>query len=157
MPQHSLPESTFGEVMNLHFPPGFLKRKRRIKKRRLKRQLKKSKQIFKVTKSNYYQYLKSDQWSKIRTCFFSSNSDHRICFICGSKKNLQAHHKTYERAGKERMADLVCLCQDCHNATHKFLKLSKHDKDIGLWNAADKLKILIEGKNSLDVFSRFYY
>ena len=142
-----------------HTPTGtLLKRKTKAEKRAIKKarrqKIKDRKKLnFKVTKSTYYRYLKTDRWKKKRAHFFASNPDNRICFICGSKKKLQAHHKTYEHVGEERIADLICLCEDCHRAVHKFLK---HNKDVGLWNAADELKTLIESENSLDVFCRFY-
>lgn len=41
-----------------------------------------------------------------------------FCKICGSTRNLQVHHKTYAREGRERLNDLVVLCKRCHNRQH---------------------------------------
>jgi hypothetical protein len=39
--------------------------------------------------------------------------------MCNKKHNLQVHHKTYIRLTKERMEDLIVLCEDCHYLFHK--------------------------------------
>lgn len=36
------------------------------------------------------------------------------CAICNSEKPLQAHHRTYDRLGREEFTDLIPLCDDCH-------------------------------------------
>ena len=42
------------------------------------------------------------------------------CVICGSEKNLVAHHTSYDHHGDElhHLEDLECLCKDCHNKQH---------------------------------------
>jgi hypothetical protein len=40
------------------------------------------------------------------------------CQGCGSKQNLEVHHKAYERLGCEADADLEVLCGECHSRTH---------------------------------------
>jgi 5-methylcytosine-specific restriction endonuclease McrA len=47
--------------------------------------------------------------------------DGRRCACCGSKKRLEVHHLTYERAGHELLEDLVTLCQRCHATQHKWM------------------------------------
>ncbi len=42
----------------------------------------------------------------------------KSCSICGSKRNIEVHHKTYERAGVEKLEELVVLCRSCHNTQH---------------------------------------
>ena len=37
------------------------------------------------------------------------------CRLCNSPDDLQAHHRTYERKGKEDLDDLTTLCQPCHD------------------------------------------
>lgn len=36
------------------------------------------------------------------------------CQVCNSRNSLQVHHRTYERYGNERPADLTVLCAFCH-------------------------------------------
>jgi 5-methylcytosine-specific restriction endonuclease McrA len=40
------------------------------------------------------------------------------CELCNLENNLQVHHLTYERLGKELMEDLQVLCGDCHMKVH---------------------------------------
>lgn len=40
------------------------------------------------------------------------------CERCGAKRDLQVHHKTYERLGVERDQDLEVVCADCHRQHH---------------------------------------
>lgn len=64
----------------------------------------------------YAQYLLSDAWRRVR--------NHKLrevkwtCEKCGSKRNLQVHHTTYERLGAEWSTDLKVLCEGCHEGEH---------------------------------------
>ena len=66
----------------------------------------------------YAQYLKSDEWKEIkakaRTRPFYSQ-----CFICGSKGQLDIHHRSYRFIhSKNPMRDLIALCRNCHECIH---------------------------------------
>ena len=41
------------------------------------------------------------------------------CEICGTAKNLQVHHITYENLGYEPMDDLLVVCKKCHEKLHE--------------------------------------
>jgi hypothetical protein len=43
---------------------------------------------------------------------------HYKCQICGSVKNLNVHHNTYENRGEEKDEDLIVLCENCHGKFH---------------------------------------
>lgn len=77
----------------------------------------KHKKITKSMKGNYKAYLKSNQWKeKRRTALeFYGNS----CGLCGSKHDLQVHHRSYKNIYKETMADLMILCETCHYRYHR--------------------------------------
>jgi hypothetical protein len=82
----------------------------------LKCQLAYSKRNF-VLKSlgyrNYYVYLQSDLWDKIRTRVFIR--DKNICFGCGEKAT-QVHHANYNKEvlkGKT-IKGLYSVCSSCH-------------------------------------------
>lgn len=45
--------------------------------------------------------------------------------MCGTSKNLNIHHMTYERLGNEDFNDLVYLCKDCHSNLHKAIDTEK--------------------------------
>jgi hypothetical protein len=64
----------------------------------------------------YKDYLKSLHWSIIRTAALEADS-HR-CSLCNSEKQLNVHHRTYERRGHELPSDVTVLCQPCHAKFH---------------------------------------
>ena len=47
--------------------------------------------------------------------------------MCGKPKHkgMHLHHITYERLGKERLSDLVPVCESCHRFIHDFQKESE--------------------------------
>lgn len=51
------------------------------------------------------------------------------CETCGSgTQNINVHHKTYARLGKELAEDLEILCQMCHEIRHGILNHEAHAK-----------------------------
>lgn len=68
------------------------------------------------TQLPYSEYIKSDGW-KIRRQRALALAENR-CQVCNSPARLQVHHRTYERLGHERDADLIVLCHDCHTLFH---------------------------------------
>lgn len=65
---------------------------------------------------NYHDYLRSDRWRAIRARKLAESV--RRCEKCNSTQQLQVHHKTYVRLGRERMSDLQVLCDTCHARHH---------------------------------------
>ena len=44
------------------------------------------------------------------------------CQLCGSQRNLEAHHIRYRsRGGDDSETNLITLCRDCHVAVHASL------------------------------------
>lgn len=76
-----------------------------------------------MNKSQYREYLKGEHWKNVKKSFYKVNA--RKCVECSSTVNLNLHHLTYDRLGKERLSDLVCLCEDCHHKLHENLKTQK--------------------------------
>ena len=67
-------------------------------------------------------YLKSQQWSTIREERLKI-AQHK-CEVCGSKRQLECHHITYERLTAEHIDDVVILCggsNGCHHRIHNLL------------------------------------
>ena len=61
----------------------------------------------------YKEYLQSDKWQEVRRERFQI--DGYQCQICGTAKNLDVHHVSYEHLGQpEEINDLVTLCRKCH-------------------------------------------
>ena len=66
----------------------------------------------------YRDYLQSEEWRARRTRHLEYAGSR--CQLCNSDEQpLHVHHRTYERRGFERSADLVVLCAECHEAFHK--------------------------------------
>jgi len=65
----------------------------------------------------YQEYLKSTHWQRVRLdALKRAGYECRACEIDGVE--LQVHHLTYKRLGRERPRDLRVLCADCHKAVH---------------------------------------
>lgn len=69
-----------------------------------------------VSSSTYHDYLLSTIWARTRQLAFEFYG--RRCCLCNSEDDLNVHHRTYERLGRERLADLVVLCRECHATFH---------------------------------------
>ena len=39
----------------------------------------------------------------------------RGCRLCGDTAGLEVHHRTYQRWGRERLADVTVVCRGCHD------------------------------------------
>ncbi len=52
------------------------------------------------------------EWKKLRWKVLQR--DGYKCTKCPNTNCLEIHHLTYERYGKELLADLITLCTDCH-------------------------------------------
>ena len=79
-----------------------------------------------MNKQKYREYLKSDHWKNFRIEYYKANE--RKCIECGSTNDLNLHHLTYERLGREKLEDVVCLCNTCHFKLHE--KMDKKKKPI---------------------------
>jgi 5-methylcytosine-specific restriction endonuclease McrA len=70
-------------------------------------------------RERYNKVIASSYWEKLRQRFLEKH-DFKCC-RCGWQKtyldksrNIELHHKTYERLGKERDEDLELVCSVCH-------------------------------------------
>lgn len=52
------------------------------------------------------------------------------CRLCPNSRatghKLEAHHRTYERLGRERDGDLVALCSECHLGVTSMLRARRY-------------------------------
>lgn len=62
---------------------------------------------------SYQEYLNSWYWEDKKKCVMKTE-----CEKCGSKKQLQVHHKTYASLCNENQHDVICLCKQCHEEEH---------------------------------------
>lgn len=64
----------------------------------------------------YDAYLRTEHWRKLRLVVLDRWGGY--CEGCGVRPAVQVHHKTYERLGREELADLTPLCATCHAGEH---------------------------------------
>lgn len=66
----------------------------------------------------YCDYLQTPEWQATRKRKLKQAN--YKCQVCNTNgKTLDVHHRTYERRGNERDADLIVLCRDCHSTFHE--------------------------------------
>ena len=75
---------------------------------------------------SYRDYLLTPEWQDKRARALK-RARHR-CEVCYRNRDLNIHHRTYDRRGDERDDDLTVLCAHCHTTFHVF----------GSWNPADR-------------------
>ncbi len=74
----------------------------------------------------YTEYLYTPEWKRRREVMLEI-AEYR-CQACNRAGGLHVHHRTYERRGFERKADLIVLCADCHQVFHDHRILSPMGK-----------------------------
>ena len=65
----------------------------------------------------YEAYINSTRWrnSPARLAELKASGFRcRLCYASDTDVELQVHHRTYERLGRELVGDLLTLCKDCH-------------------------------------------
>lgn len=75
------------------------------------------------TAVEYDAYIRSPEWTT-RADAAKTRAGGR-CQVCCSSRDIQAHHRTYERLGRERPEDIVVLCDECHGLFHSNGKLKR--------------------------------
>jgi hypothetical protein len=68
---------------------------------------------------NLRDYYKTENWKRLRDEALMRAS--RQCALCPRREGLQVHHRTYERAGREELDDLIVLCRNCHARHHEMV------------------------------------
>lgn len=67
--------------------------------------------------SKYPEYIRSREWMGRRRLAITRARCR--CQLCNSPDNLEVHHRTYERLGREDPEDLTVLCSECHGLFHE--------------------------------------
>lgn len=72
-----------------------------------------------LRRSEYRNYIQSDRWAAKKREYWASKLIQH-CYVCErSDLTLDLHHKTYKRLGYEKLQDLIPLCREHHEETHK--------------------------------------
>lgn len=73
-----------------------------------------------MTRTEYRQYIQSEQWQQRRKEFLMNHFRCERCFMprCIARfiydQDLHVHHRNYQRIGCEEDSDLLALCRRCH-------------------------------------------
>jgi hypothetical protein len=62
----------------------------------------------------YAEYLNSEDWKRRRLEWLRYWGGCCICNDSGKAAELNVHHRTYVRVGREEFKDCVVLCRNCH-------------------------------------------
>lgn len=90
---------------------------------------------------DYKEYIeKHPRWKKVRKARF--DFDGGICVVCHRDlrgEPYQTHHLSYQRLGRERIRDVVTMCDSCHHTFHhNWVKSSFWEgKEEGHWEIYD--------------------
>lgn len=93
------------------------RRKQKHRKNAWLKAYRKERKTNSVGRVRYQDYIKSPEWFRKRRealVYYKYT-----CDLCGDRRRLQVHHKTYARLGMELMKDLQVLCVDCHKDVHE--------------------------------------
>jgi hypothetical protein len=70
-------------------------------------------------KVDYRTYIQSSEWrAKATAAKERAGWRCQVCNKSNEQVSLDAHHRTYERLGKELPEDITVLCRDCHGKFH---------------------------------------
>jgi hypothetical protein len=96
-------------------------------------------------KMNYREYLKSPEWKATKIRYLKSKLP-KECGVCGAawSNAMQFHHKTYKRLGREKLMDIVPVCDPCHLRVHA-LHEERNRRD--LWGCLKGAKRRFEREN----------
>lgn len=73
--------------------------------------------------AEYEDFIASETWKGIKKEVIGIQD--KSCAVCGSVKNIQIHHKHYDKEfGTESNDDLMVLCESCHEEMHQEVKES---------------------------------
>ena len=78
-----------------------------------------------VTSAGWYAlYLQSPRWRLLRS--IRRRLDGGRCRVCGGRRHLETHHRSYRHRGAPgllgfvaELRDTITLCAECHAAAHK--------------------------------------
>lgn len=79
---------------------------------------------------DYKEYLKSDEWQRVRNKLlanpYSSN-----CYFCDAKR-IDFHHVTYLKMDRGKY--ILPVCRECHTKIHRY----ENEKDITIYKATTR-------------------
>jgi hypothetical protein len=77
------------------------------------------------TQMDYNKYIKSQEWrTKAEEAKARAGNRCQVCNRSRAEVQLDAHHRTYKRLGKELPEDITVLCRECHQLYEDKKKLA---------------------------------
>ena len=73
--------------------------------------------LAKLRSMPYPFYLRTPEWRRTRAAALV-RAGHACSLDVTHTRDLEVHHRTYERLGEEMVTDLVVLCHSCHQLHH---------------------------------------
>lgn len=95
-------------------------------------------------RESYEAYIKSPAWKRKREEAFRKYG--KRCAGCGSIDLLHVHHKSYARFTRERLTDLVIVCEGCHSVIHDFHE-HRNPKKLDLWRVTELVIAQLRAEN----------
>jgi hypothetical protein len=91
--------------------------------------------------NRYRRYMQSKAWRVKKAKYWKSKYP-KCCYVCGAARHprMHLHHRTYVRLGKERLSDLVPVCESCHQYIHDYHKNSKLTLEAATTKCRNALK-----------------
>jgi 5-methylcytosine-specific restriction endonuclease McrA len=74
---------------------------------------------------SYREYTASPLWQETKRRFLDTLKGNVFCEMCRCFGDIQVHHRTYRRLGRENMRDLAALCGACHRKIHGLSTIPK--------------------------------
>lgn len=79
----------------------------------------------------YREYISSDAWKRSPARLAELQDSGHRCRLCNTGAQLEVHHRTYERLGREIAGDLTTLCAPCHRGVTTMLKERASNQAVG--------------------------
>lgn len=75
----------------------------------------------------YKEYMASEEWKMFRKSILEQRGE--VCEVC-SKFGNHVHHKTYKNFKREKVFDVLVLCEVCHGIVHEIKDAKKSGFEI---------------------------
>jgi len=97
----------------------------------------------------------SAAWRRLREAWLrqweAAHGSEPVCAACGGAWTLRhgdLHHRTYDRLGQERLADLMPLCRPCHDRAHQIMESTPAWRKMGRAQATDLIVRTMAQRNA---------
>ncbi|KKN47688.1 hypothetical protein LCGC14_0660110 [marine sediment metagenome] len=107
-----------------------------------------------INKLTYSEYLRTNHWRTTRKRFWNSKLHRKKCYACKEKGQLDVHHKSYKRLGREKLNDFILLCRECHSLAHR-LERTYIGNRYRLWVVAKRIRKAVQKTGKKKAYARF--